>query len=75
MNERGHSDETSDGNEEGPGNWSILVTLWQRSRQNCVMPQDSGELGVMMAHASREALKILCGFFSPHTVKCEKKLF
>lgn len=68
----------SDGNEEGPGNWSILVILWQRTGLNGVMLQGSAEaeLSMMMALASREASKVLHGFFQLHRVKCvKKKLF
>lgn len=58
MTGKGHSDEISDGNEEGPGNWSILVNRWQRIRRDCVMPRGSAEaeLSVKMAHASRVLL-------------------
>lgn len=77
MNGKGHSDETSDGNEQGPGNWSILVILRQRLGLNCVMLQGSAEveLSVMMAHASREAFKVLHGSFQLPTVKCEREVF
>lgn len=64
MNGKGQADEISDGNEEGSGNWSTLVILWQRNGLNCVMPQGSAEAehSVTVAHASRKAFKVLCGF-------------
>lgn len=76
MNGKGHAKEISGGNEEGSGNWSILVTLWQRKELDCVMPQGSAEAehSVTTAHASRKACKVLCGFFRRHTVNCEAKL-
>lgn len=63
------------GNEEGSGNWSILVILGQRNGLNCVVPQGSTEAGhsVTMAHASPGAFKVPCGFFSLRAVNCEKK--
>ena len=65
MNGKGQADEISDGNEEGSGNWSILVIQWQRNGLNCDMPQGSAEAqhSVTMAQASRKAFKDLCGFF------------